>query len=88
MEKTRKTMYFILFFKPKMEITRQAHKGDNYTSHKGDNQTSPQRRQPDKPTDIKEDMQRRDNSLPVFYKVDLKAMHEMIGLPQSFTLYT
>ena len=42
MEKTRKTMYFILFFKPKMEITRQAHKGDNYTS--------PQGRQPDKPT--------------------------------------
>ena len=76
MENTRKTIKK----KPKMEITRQAHKGDN--------QTSPQRRQLDKPTDIKEDMQRRVNSLPVFYKVDLKAMHGMIGLPQSFTLYT
>ena len=38
MENTRKTIKK----KPKMEITRQAHKGDNYTS--------PQGRQPDKPT--------------------------------------
>ena len=35
-------IFFHLKKKPKMEITRQAHKGDNYTS--------PQGRQPDKPT--------------------------------------